>query len=375
MEKLYFYVRDLDWILLAAVLLVAGLGIATMHSFVGENYFFERQLVWIAVSFGALVLLSGVDFRFLRRTGVVVSLFILSCFFLLLLLVVGATIQGAQRWLDLGLFSFQVSEFVKIALIILLAKYFTKRHIEIQHFRHIFISGIYASILFVLVFFQPDFGSAIIVGLIWLGMVAVSGISKKHLAFVFVVGALLFVGVWSFALEDYQKGRIMSFLQPYADVEGSGYHTRQSTIAIGSGELWGKGVGYGTQSQLRFLPEHETDFIFAAYAEEWGFAGVILLFLLFGVIILRILETSSKGETNFEILFGVGVAVLLISHMTIHIGANVGLLPVTGTTLPFMSFGGSHILASFVALGILMGMRRYRRIVHRERVDRELTAV
>ncbi len=365
----------IDWILLSAVIAISVLGLVTMHSFSGENYFFERQMIWIAISLMIFFTFSFIDFRFLRRTKVVMSIYITAFALLLFLLFAGSPVQGSQRWIELGFFSFQVSEFAKLALIIILAKYFTKRHIEIANFKHILISGAYAFIFFALIFFQPDFGSAIVIALIWLGMVIISGISKKHLGLVFLIALASFSGAWFFALEDYQKTRVVSFLQPYTDMEGSGYHKEQSRIAIGSGQLFGKGIGFGTQSELKFLPEHETDFIFSAYAEEWGFVGSFILLLLFGIIIWRILKVTMHGESNFEILFGIGVSIMLISHITIHIGTNMGLLPVTGITLPFMSFGGSHTIFSFAALGILMGMNKYSRVVHKEKIKNEVSGI
>ncbi len=375
MKKVLKHLKDMDWVLLLAVASVLSLGLITMHSFSAEDPFFSRQLVLIFVSFVVFFLISFIDFRFLRRTGVVVTLFLIMCASLLFLLVLGTTAHGVQRWLDFGFFSLQVSEFAKLVLIILLAKYFTKRHIDIYQFRHIFISGAYVGVFFLLVFLQPDFGSAVIIALIWLGMVMVSGISFRHLGLVFLTGVVMFSGMWLFAFQDYQKERVVSFIQPYADIEGSGYHARQSTIAIGSGQIFGKGIGYGTQSQLRFLPEYQTDFIFAAFAEEWGFVGVVILFTLYGLIVWRLLTNARRGETNFEALFGMGVVILFISHIIIHVGANVAILPVTGTTLPFMSFGGSHVFVSFLALGIFMSMRRNRRVVSREGMAKEVTIV
>ena len=151
----------------------------------------------------------------------------------------------------------------------------------------------------------------------------------------------------------------MTFIDPLSDIQGAGYNAYQSTVAIGSGQLMGRGIGYGTQSKLLFLPEYETDFIFAAYAEEWGLVGVLLLFALFALLIWRLLRAAQNGATNFERLFAAGVAVLMIAHFSVHIGMNIGLLPVTGTTIPFLSYGGSHLLTEFVALGLVMGMRRY----------------
>ena len=175
--------------------------------------------------------------------------------------------------------------------------------------------------------------------------------------------------------EDYQKQRIVTFIHPLTDIQGAGYNAYQSTIAVGSGQIFGKGVGYGTQSKLRFLPEYETDFIFAAFAEEWGFVGVTILLTLYGVVLSRILQIAIRGASNFETFFGLGVAILFISHIIIHIGMNIGLLPVTGTTIPFMSYGGSHLVTEFAALGILMGQRKYSRPTHAEAGKNELVGV
>ena len=169
---------------------------------------------------------------------------------------------------------------------------------------------------------------------------------------VFLIGAILFGGLWFYVFKDYQKKRIMTFVYPLTDVRGAGYNAYQSMIAVGSGQLLGKGIGYGTQSKLKFLPEYQTDFIFAAYAEEWGFLGVILLFSLYGILMWRIISNTYRGATNFEILYGAGLAILFMSHFIINVGMNIGLLPVTGITLPFMSYGGTHMLASFIGLGI-----------------------
>ncbi|MFC1801872.1 FtsW/RodA/SpoVE family cell cycle protein [Patescibacteria group bacterium] len=366
---------SIDWILVLAILPLLGAGLITMNSFTEANYFFEKQLIWVGVSLTIFFILSFVDFHFLKKTSFLITLFILSTFLLLALFIFGSVFGGAQSWFNLGFFAFQPTDLIKLVTILLLAKYFSKRHIEIGHIRHIFISGFYAFTFFLLVFLQPDFGSAIIIFFIWLGMVLVSGISKKHLLIVFITGAVAFGGLWSFVFEDYQKQRIMTFLHPLADIRGAGYNAYQSTIAVGSGQVLGKGVGYGTQSRLRFLPEYQTDFVFAAFAEEWGFVGVLSLFLLFGIVIWRILLNAVCGVSNFEILYGLGLAIYFISHFVVHIGINIGLLPVTGTTLPFLSYGGSHLLAEFIGLGILMGMRRYSRIAHKDDMKNEFLGV
>lgn len=360
-----------DRLLFAAALLLTGAGLVTMNSFVGENLFFEKQLIWAVTAVVLFLVLSVIDFRFLRRTHVIVGFYIFAVLSLLLVLGLGEVVKGAQSRFDVGFFAIQPADPAKLILILILAKYFSRRHIEIAHIRHILVSGFYAFILFVLVFLQPDFGSAIILLSIWLGMVLVAGISKKHLLIVLAGSMLTFGLLWTFAFADYQKDRIRTFLNPLTDLQGAGYNAYQSTVAVGSGQIFGKGVGYGTQSKLEFLPEYETDFIFAAFAEEWGFVGVTILFVLFGIVFWRIVRHSIHGATNFEILFGAGVAILFMSHFVIHIGMNIGLLPVTGTTIPFMSYGGSHLVTEFVALGILMGMGRYGRSIHKDDTQKE----
>jgi rod shape determining protein RodA len=243
--------------------------------------------------------------------------------------------------------------------------------VEIRDIKHIFISGFYALLPLVLVLLQPDFGSAMIVLFIWLGMVSVSGISKLHLFLVLLSGAVIFTSLWFFAFAPYQKARIYNFVNPLADIHKTGYNVFQSTVAVGSGQILGKGLGFGTQSRLKFLPVPQSDFIFAAFAEEWGFVGCALILLFYALIIWRILRLASLGGSNFEILFGLGMAIFLMSHIFVNIGMNLGLLPVTGIPLPFMSYGGSHLLTEFAGLGILMSMRKYGRLAHRDDMNNE----
>lgn len=364
---------SIDLVAFLCALALSGLGLLTINSFLAEDPFFLRQCVWVGVGVIAFFAASMVDWRFLRRSAVAGSLYGIFLLPLIALLFFGESTQGARSWFDLGPFAFQPVEFLKIFLIVALAKYFSRRHIEIANIRHLLISGAYAAVAFVLVLLQPDFGSAIVIALLWLGMVLVSGISRTHLVVAFMLGALAFGGLWFFGFEDYQKERILTFLNPLQDLRGGGYNAYQSTVAVGSGELFGKGIGYGTQSKLRFLPEYQTDFIFAAFAEEWGFVGVLIVLFLYGVLYLRILQTALQGATNFETLFALGVLSYFVIHTVLHIGINLGVLPVTGTTIPFMSYGGSHLLAEFLALGMLSGMRRYARATHREAFAQEFS--
>ena len=375
MKRIFLALKNIDWLLLTATLPLLFAGLSVMNSFTGESQYYERQLIWIALALATFFIFSFIDFRFLRSSSVLVALFLTVIGALTLLFFVANMVHGTKSWFSIGAFSLQPSDPAKLILILILAKYFSRRHIEIADVKHIIVSGLYALVIFLLVFFQPDFGSAIIIFLVWLGMVLISGISKKHLLLVFLSALSVFLVMWSFILADYQKQRVLTFIHPLADVRGAGYNAYQSTIAVGSGELLGKGVGYGTQSRLKFLPEYETDFIFAAFAEEWGFIGVVILFALFGVVVWRILANAFYGATNFEILFGLGLAILFVSHFTVHIGMNIGLLPVTGVTVLFLSYGGSHLLTEFAGLGILMGMRRYRRAAHKEAMKNEFLGV
>ena len=366
--------KKIDWLLICFVVPIILAGLVTMKSFAqgeGAGNFFGKQIVWVLVCFAVFFIFSFIDFRFLKRTDVLVTLFLSLSGILMVIFILGHVSHGAKSWFSLGLFSFQPADLMKLVLILILSKYFSRRHVEIRNIKHIFISGIYALIPFILVFLQPDFGSAMIIFLIWFGMVLVSGISKIHLLTVFLCGAFIFSLLWMFVFAPYQKERISNFFNPLADIHGSGYNALQSTIAVGSGQVLGKGLGFGTQSRLKFLPEYQTDFVFAAFAEEWGFLGCFIVLLFFGFLIWRILYFASLGASNFEMLFGMGIAIFFMSHILINIGMNLGLMPVTGIALPFMSYGGSHLMVEFMGLGILMSMQRYSRPAHRDDMKHE----
>lgn len=360
------FASRVDWILVAAALVVAGAGMLTMASYGGDPSLLRRQVAWLGVSALAFALLSRVDARLFRRSGVTLWLYGGVSALLLALFAVGTVAKGAQSWFRIGSFGFQPVEFAKLALMLLLAKYFSRRHAEVKDFRHIVASGAYALALFGLVLVQPDFGGAIIIFAIWLGMTLVAGLSRRHLGAVIFAGAAAFAGLWLYGFDDYQKQRILTFIDPLADARGAGYNALQATVAVGSGQLWGKGIGFGTQSRLHYLPERHTDFIFAAFAEEWGFAGSVALLAAYGLVLWRVVVTAQRGATNFETLFAAGVAAYLLAHGAIHVGMNLGVAPVTGLPLPLMSYGGSSMLATACMLGILASMRGYDRPIRRE---------
>src|SRR3989344_6544746 len=352
--------KKMDWVLIVSVILLVCFGLAGIWSTgVAKNDFsnFEKQIIFFVVGFLLMLLISFFDYRILRNN----SYLILTLYFLSLALLIGTfflapEIRGTNRWYKLGPVSLDPLEPVKIILIILLAKFFSMRHVEMYKLRHILISGAYVLLMAFIVFLRPNLGGAIILGLIWLGILMVSGIKLKH----FLIMSLCFLVVaafaWQFLLEDYQKGRITAFLFPY-DVLGGSWNQTQAKISIGSGQLIGEGLAQGSQVQYGFLPEPHTDFIFSVIAEEWGILGVSALFTLYGIVIFRILKIAVESDANFPRLFAVGFAMVLISQFVINTGMNLSLLPVVGIYLPFVSYGGSGIIANFVSLGILQSIK------------------
>lgn len=363
--------RNIDWVLIAAIVPILAAGMVTMASFGAGGSYVLKQGIWVAVAFLVLFGLSAIDAQVFKKAQTLVWLFAFGVGLLLVIFILGHASHGAQSWLKFGGFSLQPADPMKLVLILVLSKYLSRRHIEIANSKHIFITMAYMFVPFVLVFLQPDFGSAIIIGAIWLGLMLVSGISKKHLIGLLAIGTIAFAGLWIGVFKPYQKARIMNFVNPLADVRGTGYNVFQSVIAVGSGQVMGKGVGYGTQSRLNFLPEYKTDFIFAAFAEEWGLIGCMIILLCFAIVIWRIVKIGTYGSSNFEILFAMGISIFFMSHIIVNIGMNIGIMPVTGIALPFMSYGGSHLLTEFAALGILMSMRGYGRSIHRDDTKNE----
>ncbi|USN94551.1 MAG: rod shape-determining protein RodA [Candidatus Nomurabacteria bacterium] len=367
--------KNFDIYLFLSVIPIMVSSLSVLHSIRGEADFFGRQLMWVFLGLSIAFLVSLIDTRFLKRSGVVLTVYGIAMFLLVGVLIFGSTVKGSKSWFDFGFLSFQPSDLAKLALILILSKYFSRRHIEIKRLKHIFISLIYMAVPFGLIFLQPDFGSAMVLFFIWAGMALVAGISRKHLSILGGICLAAFIVMWFFVFQPYQKERLSTFINPLSDLQGAGYNTYQSIIAVGSGQFLGKGFGFGTQSRLEFLPEYETDFVFAAFSEEWGFVGVMVLLFFFFLLLWRIINTAEKGETNFEILFCSGVAILFFSHILVNIGMNLGVMPVTGIPLPFMSYGGSHILVESILLGIVLAMGRYKRPSHRSEISQEIEGI
>ncbi|OHA04377.1 MAG: rod shape-determining protein RodA [Candidatus Sungbacteria bacterium RIFCSPLOWO2_01_FULL_47_10] len=353
------HLKHLDFFLLVPVLFLITIGLVSLWSLsFGSLLLFYKQIIWIAA--GSIFFLSAAlfDYRIFRNYGgAVLILYAILIAALIALLLFDIQTRGVAGWFRVEGITVQPIEFMKVVLVILLAKYFSKRHIEIYRLKHLIISGLYVLVPAFLVSLQPDLGSALILGMLWLAVTASSGIKLKHFFVLFILFCIISVLGWTTALKPYQKARVVSFLNPYEDPRGAGYNTIQSLIAVGAGGALGKGIGQGSQSHLLFLPEAETDFIFAAFAEEWGFLGGLFLLALYAVFLLRLLAIGREAEDNFGKLFVIGFTTLIFSQMLVHIGANTGIFPITGITLPFVSYGGSSLVTLMTGMGIVESIR------------------
>lgn len=352
----------MDWILMAAALLLTTVGLISIyHSALSEGSFilFKKQLIFLIAGFFLTIIIAiFFDLRALKQNPFLIfSLYILCLIALSLLFVFGTKIRGTTGWFKFFGITFQPIEFVKIILALLLAKYFTVRHIEMYQVRHLFISGFYVLLPSLLVFFQPDLGSALILWLIWLGVILIAEVKLKHLVGIFILGIIMLSLAWGFFLKDYQKERILSFLNPKINPRGQSYQINQAFISVGSGGIFGKGIGKGTQTQYGFLPEAQTDFIFAALAEEIGFLGIIFVFLLYTLIFWRIFKIAINSPNNFMSLVAAALGIMIFAQVFINIGMNTHLLPIIGVPLPFLSYGGSSLIAMFITLGILENIK------------------
>lgn len=359
MYSLITHLRRFDWLLLGAVFLLVAIGLTSLFSLSGVRgtHFFERQLVWTGVGIVFLLASSMADFRIFRtQTAAVVALYVVAIVLLSAVLLVSPRVRGIRAWLQFGGIALQPVELAKLSLSVLLAKFFSKRHIEIYRIRHVVIAGLYLAVPMLLVLAQPDPGSAVVLIAIWVAAVLFSGMRRRHFFVLMGVGAVAAAVAWQFVLLPYQKARITSFLDPYRDPQGAGYQMIQSMIAVGSGRVWGKGLGYGSQSHLHFLPEPHADFIFAAYTEEWGFVGSTLLLGLLATVLIRIIRIGSRARDNFSRIYTICFAAFIFSQSFIHIAMNMGLMPITGITLPFVSYGGSSLVTLMIGIGIVQNI-------------------
>lgn len=352
-------ILKLDWILLVSVFLLLGIGLLSLYSISSANQeeetlsVFARQCIFAVAGIVIMSFFIFFDYHYLRSYSKAIYFMALSL--LVLVLLWGSTVRGTVGWIGIGTFHIQPVEIAKLALVIFLASFISQKKMELGEVRRLIVSLILAGIMVILVLRQPDLGSAAILGGIWLGLVTICGIKKK--LFIIVAAGIIILAFASWAhLADYQKARIVSFIQPESDPQGSGYNVIQSKIAIGSGGITGKGIGHGSQSQLNFIPERHNDFIFAVIAEEWGLLGALLVIFLFIVIFYRARIIACRASDNFGYLLAAGIMVFYFLQVIINIGMNVGIVPVAGISLPFLSYGGSFLIISLAALGILLNV-------------------
>lgn len=335
------------WRLIVPLVIVSLLGLSTVWSTAPELA--SSQLIFLGVSLVIFVLASRFDARLLPSLAV--PAYAISIIVLAVTFVIGTASRGSIRWIELGPFRFQSSEIVKPLLILAFSQFLATPSKKLSWFIRQFLIVL---IPVVLVFFQPDLGSAAVISFVWLGMFIIAKAPLRHLVVLLALGSL-FISFGNLTLKPYQQERLSSFLNPYSDPKGAGYNVIQSTIAIGSGRFLGRGVRQGTQSQLRFLPERHTDFIFASFAEEFGFLGVLFLLISFSSILFFLIR-HSWGQSDFDRLLILGVFFLLFVQISVNLGMNLGLLPVTGITLPFLSYGGSSLIGSSMALGLVFSL-------------------
>jgi len=354
-----WWLRDFSGLIYLLSLLAIGLiNLWSASTTIGVSLF-TKQLIWVVIGSALGLWCYLADYK--QFENIAYYLYFGAVFLLGLLYPLGVEIEGAKRWLGFAGFYIQPSEFAKLGLIVVLARYFSKRPVQ----EDLSLSELGLPILmvllpFCLVVFQPDLGTGLVlVGI--LGIVTLwIGVEKRAILFLGVLASLGCVGGW-FLLKDYQKQRIISFLDPWKDPLGTGYHLIQSKIAIGSGGLWGKGLGLGTQARLGFLPEYHTDFVFALLGEEWGFVGAAFVILLFLGFLFWAFETAQKAKDAFGRFLAMGITSLFFLHVTINMGMTLGLLPVVGLPLPFFSYGGSCMVVSLIAVGLLLSIRKKRR--------------
>ena len=356
----YRSLRDLDWPLLVTTLVICALGILQIYSATRGTRWDDawwRQALWVVAGFAVLWIASTIDYHTL--VGHAFVFYLLSLGMLVLVLLVGKQVFGSRRWIGYGSFHLQVSEFVKIVLILLIARYMTELKSDRLEASDLWkVTGLIL-VPMLLVMRQPDLGTALTYLPILGAGVLFAGLRWRYLVVIALVVALVLPLSWHF-LKDYQKARLVSFLDPSQDPQGSGYQVIQSKIAVGSGGMWGKGVTRGSQTQLQFLPVPHTDFIFSAFAEEHGFVGVVVMLGLYFVLLMQMVQNAQTAPDRAGLYVCMGVCALLLFHILVNIGMVVGRMPVTGIPLPLMSYGGSNILSFFLMLGLVNNVRLWR---------------
>ncbi|MCB0408118.1 MAG: rod shape-determining protein RodA [Bdellovibrionales bacterium] len=360
------FFNRIDWNFAFVIFALNVIGLINLYSAThgaqatGNSNLFWMQLLWLSVGWFVYFLVTLLDYKFFIRFAYV--FYALNLIALLAVSIIGKSFYGAQRWLDLGFFRYQPSETMKFVMIMVLAKVLaTKKVQEGLGFFDLAFPSFLTLIPFILTVKQPDLGTALLIGFISASLVFFVRVKKSILIVAILIGLVTAPLVWNFGLKDYQKNRILTFVSPGRDPRGTGYNSIQSKIAVGSGKVWGKGFRKGTQSQLEFLPERHTDFIFSVLSEEHGFIGSIFTVSLFMVLYLMGIRIASQARDKYGSLIVVGVLSYLFWHMFVNIAMVIGLMPIVGVPLPLLSYGGSSLVATMAGLGLISSVayRRY----------------
>lgn len=358
-------IQNFDWVLLLLLLVEAGISILNLYSAtypirdMGGSEIFLKQIYWFLIGFTVFLLATTFNYYVLERLAYPAYFF--TVVLLILVLFAGKTMSGSQRWLSLGPISFQPSELAKIAIVLVLAKFFSERgDYKEYRLRDLWQPFILTAIPCFLILKEPDLGTALFLGLIAISMILIARVNWKSLAILAGASSLAAPLIW-LGLKEYQQKRVLSFLRPDMDPLGAGYHINQSKIAIGSGQFWGKGFLKGTQTRLHFLPEQHTDFAFSVLAEEWGLIGSVALLMIYLFMILWGLNIARSSKDRFGAMIAIGIVAIIFWQVAINVGMVTGLLPVVGIPLLLFSYGGSSLITTMAAMGILMNisMRRF----------------
>ncbi len=347
-----------DWYLFGAIVMLMAIGSIAIYSVdlsIGKDLLLlKKHLISISLGLGVFFIASLSQYNLWRNISK--WWYLGSIILLILVLFFGSVVRGTHSWFTLFGFSLQPVEIAKGGLIIMLSYIISRFGRRFEQPLFFYGTGAVAFLPIFLVMLQPDLGSAILLWFIWFGMMLMVGARKKHIFLVIILVTLVCIAGWFFVLRDYQKDRLYTFVNPSSDPLGSGYNLTQSMIAVGAGKITGRGLGFGSQSQLHFLPESQTDFIFAVIGEEMGLIGVVVMLLLFTIIFWRIILIIRRSNNDFMAFYASGVFILFMTQLFTNIGANIGLLPITGVTLPLVSYGGSSLLFNLLMLGILESM-------------------
>ncbi|WDT74273.1 MAG: rod shape-determining protein RodA [Candidatus Manganitrophus sp.] len=352
-----------DWLLFVVVILILGIGVVSIYSVTSASEasspLYMKQIYWIILGWVVFLVMAWIDYHEIARFAY--PIYALTLLLLVLVLLIGRTVLGAQRWLSFGFFNMQPSELAKVSLLLVSAKYFSdyfpKKGLNL---RQLLVPGGLVLLPMLLILKQPDLGTALAISSVFFSMVLVIGLRSKFLIYSSLMSLMMFPFLWQFfwnRLRGYQRERLLTFVDPTNDPTGTGYHIIQSKIAIGSGGLFGKGLFGGTQSQLKFLPESHTDFIFSVFSEEWGFVGIFIFFMLFFFLLLWGVEIAYKAKDVLGSLLAVGIIGLISFYFLVNVGMTLGVMPVVGVPLPLVSYGGTSMVTTMGLLGLLFNVK------------------